>query len=332
MAARIVPMNSLLRVVWIAVALAVSPAVAASPRAAADREPVVLAGHAVTVSDPVIRLGDLFLNAGDKASTPVARAPMAGRQAVFDARWLFHVARTNGLDWQPLSVHDRISVERESVIVRGDEIGNLVLAALDAKGVDTADTRVALANPALRIHLPADGPSLPVVADIDHDPRHGTFVALLSMGGGASAQQVRVAGRLQQMTEVPVLNRRLDPGEVITAADLATVAMPTRSLPGGTILAAADLVGNTARPGVRPGTPLRASDVRAPLVVTRGQAVTLLYGTPQMILTARGRAIDSGSTGDVVRVTNVQSRAVVEGTVTGAGEVTIQDVPGGQTH
>jgi flagella basal body P-ring formation protein FlgA len=325
-------MNSLLRTVIAAVALAASPAVGASPRATAEPQPVVLAGHAVTVSAGVIRLGDLFLNAGDKAATPVVRAPAAGRQAVFDARWLYRVAHAHGLNWQPLSMHDRITVERESLIIGSDEIENLVLTALAAGGVDTAGARVILANPALRLHLPTDGPALPVVEDIHHDPRQGSFVAVLSIGGNVSAQQVRIAGRLQQMTDVPVLTRRMATDEIISAADLSTVAMPTRTLPADTILASAELVGNTARPSVRPGTPLRSSDVKPPLVVTRGQTVTLLYGTPQMILTARGRALDNGSMRSTVRVTNVQSRQVVEGTVTAPGEVTIQGAFGGQTN
>jgi flagella basal body P-ring formation protein FlgA len=43
-----------------------------------------------------------------------------------------------------------------------------------------------------------------------------------------------------------------------------------------------------------------------------------------MRLTARGKALDSGSQGDVIRVVNEQSKQVVEGTVAAAGQVAIK--------
>ena len=49
----------------------------------------------------------------------------------------------------------------------------------------------------------------------------------------------------------------------------------------------------------------------------------LIYEAPGLYLTGRGKAIDSGTEGDVVNIVNLQSKRTVQGVVTGPGQVTI---------
>ena len=51
---------------------------------------------AAIVEGRYITLGDLFENAGVRADTNVAYAPAPGKRAIFDARWLYRVARAHG--------------------------------------------------------------------------------------------------------------------------------------------------------------------------------------------------------------------------------------------
>ena len=50
----------------------------------------------------------------------------------------------------------------------------------------------------------------------------------------------------------------------------------------------------------------------------------MIYQTAGIYLTARGKALDNGTEGDVVSVLNPQSKRTVSGVVTGRGQVTIQ--------
>ena len=50
------------------------------------------------VTDDVVLLGDLFTNTGDQAGKAVAYAPLPGRQATYEAKWLYRVARYYSLD------------------------------------------------------------------------------------------------------------------------------------------------------------------------------------------------------------------------------------------
>ena len=75
---------------------------------------------------------------------------------------------------------------------------------------------------------------------------------------------------------------------------------------------------------MRAGQPLRSADLVKPDLVQRDQSVTVIYETPGLYLTTRGKALDNGTEGDVVNVLNLQSKRTVTGIVSGRGQVTIQ--------
>jgi flagella basal body P-ring formation protein FlgA len=60
-----------------------------------------------------------------------------------------------------------------------------------------------------------------------------------------------------------------------------------------------------------------------PQVVHRDDTVTLVYEVPGILLTTRGKALESGAEGDVINVLNAQSKRTIQGTVTGPNRVSI---------
>jgi len=75
---------------------------------------------------------------------------------------------------------------------------------------------------------------------------------------------------------------------------------------------------------MRAGRPLRVADLVRPDLVLRDQTVTIIYQSAGIYLTSRGKALVSGTEGDVVSVLNAQSKRTITGVVTGRGQVTIQ--------
>src|SRR5689334_20339888 len=97
---------------------ATAAAVAASTgaRAEATLKPVAV------VQGSVIRIGDLFSEAGGHAGDVVAPAPPPGARTTFDAQWLAAAAREHHVDWQPASRVEQAAVERASRLVAGDAV------------------------------------------------------------------------------------------------------------------------------------------------------------------------------------------------------------------
>jgi flagella basal body P-ring formation protein FlgA len=78
-----------------------------------------------------------------------------------------------------------------------------------------------------------------------------------------------------------------------------------------------------SRRQLRAGQAIRNADLAKPDLVTRDQAVTLIYETSGLYLTLRGKAIEGGTEGDVVNVINLQSKRTVSGVIVGRGQVAV---------
>jgi flagella basal body P-ring formation protein FlgA len=96
---------------------------------------------------------------------------------------------------------------------------------------------------------------------------------------------------------------------------------------GPDVLSRDRAVGMQARRQLRAGQALKGADVAKPDLVQRDQGVTLVYETAGIHLTVLGKALDSGTEGDVVNVMNLQSKRTVSGVVVGRGRVAIVIAP-----
>ena len=290
--------------------------------ATAEAETVVLR-ESITVNSKLVRLGDLFTVTGEKGGIAVAYAPLPGKRAVFDARWLYRVARAYNLKWRPLSVQDQIVVERESQVILHDEIEDHIRAALIERGAEP-NTRIELSNRMMRLYVPGNVAATVAVEDISFESRTGRFTAILAAPAGEpSATRTRVTGRLFQVAEIPVVTRRLLAREVITERDVKWVSVRRDRLPRGTITDINELIGMAAKRSLRPGIPVQASAVQKPILVPKGSLVTIFLKARRMTLTAQGKALEDGSDGDTIRITNTQSDKVIEAEVTGAGRAQV---------
>jgi len=278
----------------------------------------------IKVSGPTIQLGDLFTGTGDKADIAVAYTPEPGKRAVFDARWLYRIAHAYKLNWKPLGVNVRAVVERKSQAINPAEVAAEILSALVAKGAD-ADMEIDMGNRLARIYVPDDAIAAVDVEDVSYDRQSGRFSAIFNAPAGSpTAKRHRVTGRLHKTTEIPVLNRRMLTDELITGKDIKWITVRSVRLQANTVTSDADLVGKSPRRGLRAGYPVLSSAVKRPVLVPKGSLVTLILQIPKMTLTARGKALQPGSDGDVIRVKNLQSSSVVEGEVIASGQVKVR--------
>jgi flagella basal body P-ring formation protein FlgA len=110
-------------------------------------------------------------------------------------------------------------------------------------------------------------------------------------------------------------------GDVIAESDLTYAMVDGSALMSGIVTSMNTLAGMQTRRMLRMGEGLRADDVRHPIVVTKGQTVTMLFSAPGVELTATGRAMSEGGVGDTVTVQNPVSYRMIIATVTAPGTV-----------
>ncbi|MCB9948863.1 MAG: flagellar basal body P-ring formation protein FlgA [Rhodospirillaceae bacterium] len=131
------------------------------------------------------------------------------------------------------------------------------------------------------------------------------------------------ADAASEMVDVAVPGRRLRSGEVIGADDIAWISVPAGEIQDGMAIDADELIGMSPRRVIAADQPVRRSDLRAPLVVHRGDSVAMVLQAPGLQITARGRSLVDGAVGDVVRVVNIDSNRTIDAVVTGPGTVAV---------
>lgn len=223
-----------------------------------------------------------------------------------------------------LSVAEEAVSQAPARLVGGGELRALIAEALAGDDGDAESLGVKLADPLLAIALPAGAGEI-YVEDVARDRGGRSFTARIAANVGERVVRRQiVTGRVDRLAQVPVLTRPIGRDEVIAAADVEWLRLKDSRLGSSTIVDAEDLVGLSARHALRAGVPVRASQVREPVVVAKGSQVTLVLDGPGMALSARGRALEDGGRGEVVRVSNLQSNVVIEGTVAGPGQIRVR--------
>jgi len=120
---------------------------------------------------------------------------------------------------------------------------------------------------------------------------------------------------------IVVPTRDIARGEVIADSDLAFGTVTGTALMNGTVTSMDALSGMEARRVLRAGQAVSVTDVLRPILVTRGQTITMTFDAPGVNLTAMGRAMSEGGIGDTVTVQNPASFRMINAVVTAAGTV-----------
>jgi flagella basal body P-ring formation protein FlgA len=121
---------------------------------------------------------------------------------------------------------------------------------------------------------------------------------------------------------VPV--RDIARGDTLAESDLTYAFAAPENVMSGTATSMESVVGMQTRRVLRAGMTMRNDDVRAPILVTKGSTVTMLFEAPGVSLTATGRAMSEGGIGDTVTVLNPASYRQISAIVTGAGTVKVR--------
>ncbi len=280
---------------------------------------------AATVADGQILLGDLFDGlAPDLAVRPVLTAPEPGRRANLDAPALSRIAAASGIDWRATGGADRIVVERASVQVTNVTIVDSLRQALrDAGAGDGVD--VLLDNRTLSFFLPVGNDATVRVENLAYDAQRGRLTAdIVAPATGPELTRQQVGARAIDMVELPVLSRRLAQGELIAEADITWVRQPRDRVQAGVVSDVSEMIGKTVRRAVPPNQAVFVRDVREPVVVAKGAAVTILLQSETMTLTASGKALSDGAQGELVRIVNTSSSRVIDAVVTGPNLVAVR--------
>jgi flagellar basal body P-ring formation protein FlgA len=168
------------------------------------------------------------------------------------------------------------------------------------------------------------------VRAVQADANTSRFEATLSFSTEATLERpakelgnLRVAGRYDEMVEVPVVKYRLSSGDIIREDDLEWQKMPQTRTKRETILELAQLVGKSPVRGLSPGRAIEQGEIQNPPVVLRNAPVRMRYRSDHISIQAIGTAMQDGAMGQKIKVRNDDSGTEVDALVVDRGHVEV---------
>lgn len=312
----------MIRSLVLATLLVFSSLTAAAPQTA--MKPPVLRS-AVSVSGELVRIGDFIDNAGDAAQIAVFRAPDIGTSGTVPTDQILEALRAHnvfGVDTRDVR---EVTVSRLARVLTQKDIETATgLAIENRNGLGNAENLTMNFDRDIRlIYLdPASRGGLVAVAS-RYDHRNGRFDVTFEIATDrATPTRLRFTGTAVETVEAAIVTRNIERGDILKASDISIERRPKAEAGTDTALRER-AVGMQTRKSIRTGQVLRMADLTKADLVQRDQNVSLIFEAPGIYLTMRGKAIEAGTEGDTVSVMNLQSKRVVQGIVSGPGQITM---------
>jgi flagella basal body P-ring formation protein FlgA len=132
----------------------------------------------------------------------------------------------------------------------------------------------------------------------------------------AKGNDIKVRGSISKIVYLPVLNKTISLGQIIQKEDIEYTSFPEHKLANNVVQNEEALIGKTLRRRImNAGDILNINDVVNPIVIKRGDLVTMRVENSSFIITARGKAQGSAAIGETVQVMNLESKRLIDGIV-----------------
>ncbi|CAO3431016.1 flagellar basal body P-ring formation chaperone FlgA [Azospirillum doebereinerae] len=207
-------------------------------------------------------------------------------------------------------------------VVYGTSHVEAVLSDALSRVVTVGRLQMELDTRAVELRAPQGAGGL-TVENLYYSPVQGRFAAEIVISNTQPTVRLPVAGRAFGVVQVPVLARRVVPGDIIGPGDVDWQDVRADQTGSDTAATDAQLIGMTPKRGVPTNQQVRLRDLQSPRMVDKGALVTITLATESLSLTTQGKALQDGGRGDVIRVVNTQTNRIVEATVAGPNIVAV---------
>lgn len=279
-----------------------------------------------TLMNDRITLGDVFDGVTSNADYYLAPAPAIGKTKTLNTADLVRISEAFHLGWTPDNNMQQVVIRRFSDNIDYYDI-RAALQSKMAQHLKGQKFEMTLSDRSLSLRVPDAKNKTVIIQNLSYNPAKSEFSATIS-AATAPENKTEVSGRLYEISQLPVLKDPMRPGDVISERDIDYVDMRATNITNNMVVDASKLVGLTPRRGISAMKPIMAGDVQPPVIIKKGEIVTMMLKNNIINLTTQGRAMDDGSEGDIIRVMNTTSKQVVGATVTGPQAVSIKPTTG----
>jgi len=292
-----------------ALALLTGLALVATPLSSADASDLQ---KSLKVTDAVIKLSDIFTDTGEHGETVVMEAPAPGKKLQLSGYELVRLAAKYELDWDRPAYLKRVYLFREGTPFILQDVKMLIAGKAQELGLPSS-IAIKIFGRKNGLFLPADYSVQDIeLGAFDLNSQQDRFTAKLLIPTGTNEPtEIRITGTIDEVRLIPMFNRVVTPGEVITKDDISWVEYPAKRINRNALLDGSQILGYTVRRALPAGKPLRQNDLKKPVAVKKGSILQMTYRAGNLTLSVQGRALEDGGIGETIRIMNPVSKKPV---------------------
>lgn len=252
----------------------------------------------------------------------VLDSPPMGQRLILPHHWIKELGENLKLDWTP-KISDQIVFERGKKSYNKREIEEIISAKLQENGEIREFQLTLKSEPLIET---ATGKDIRFELDhVDADGDKEQFRGMLKIFEGPTLKGSHLMeGRFQMVTQIPCLATIKHVGDEIGASDIVWKKVPLSQINHLIATNQDQVIGFTpAHHPLKAGEFIKKHEIKRPKLITKGNEVSLMISTPSMLLTSKGKALEDGTMGATIRVSNISSQKIILGTVKGSGIVEV---------
>lgn len=287
--------------------------------------------ESATVLGEVVRLGDVAVfEPGDDQrvrqlkEVQLASAPIPGSTLTLNSRFLIYRigSAVSGMDDVKLKIPDGLVVQREGQVVGASQLEGIFRTHVTENAPWDSDRmtfeKIVVPGP---ITLPHGSMRWEVRKKRGEEYVGDVSLVVAFWVDGKQVRKVSVSGRVLVDQEVLRTARRIGMGEVLDRDDLVQVTERQAHLKSNAMTDIEEAVGKRATRTIQAEQILERNMIEDPPLVRKGDRVVIRAESKAVTVTAVGKVLQDGRTGDHVRVINIGSGREILGTVQGPGQV-----------
>lgn len=147
---------------------------------------------------------------------------------------------------------------------------------------------------------------------IQFSPQSNSFRVKIHMKNGEAQE---FFGRYSAYVEIPVLNKQVNYGEVITESDVMNIRSKIHKIKSGYVKSSENLIGMQAKKSLLAGVQIKETDITKPFVVHENDLVMMVYQNDHLKLKTNGIAMASGAIDEVIKLKNSTTGTIVYGRI-----------------
>lgn len=252
----------------------------------------------------------------------LGKSPMPKAQLSIPGVKILDEIRKAGVDLESIgySVPKAVTVSRNGRVIRSEEVLQAVRKALELEKTEDLQVRDVKLSHA---HIVPVGATEIEIERLG-EPSAGKMPLRVAVSVNDIAQARFLATAIvDYWKEVPVLNKTLDRGMLVTQNDIELVRLNLIQQPIDVADSAKQVLGHRVKSRISAGNTIAKTLIERPPVVEQGKKLIIVYRRGSLSATATGIALDDGMENDSIRVRNENSKKVIKATIVNENEVVV---------